>query len=416
MSEIAQEEKKRKKVLIIAIVAILVVVSLVVGYIYNSQKKYIPPPPAPKVELTGTKDIAKESWIAQSATQMQAQKQEIEDLRKTVSSLQEKDKRPGGSQGQFPPGIPPLPSQGAPASGVPKGTGGPSSDTPPVPSIQGPRNNGSYYPPPPPPSQMGGQQMRPAGAQNEKVLTNLIAIDEGKGGSASSAPGRDKQDTQKKTERAKDETKNDSFIPSGSFVKVVLLNGIDAPTGSKGKGNPYPVLLRVLEFAQLPNFWRGDFKECFMIGEAVGELSSERVHIRTNTLSCVNRKGEVLEGNISGYAVGEDGKIGLSGRVITKQGALLARSLVTGFLQGVSSAFSQSANVLNITPTGSFSTIDPNKSAQAGIGMGISKATEDLAKFYIEMAKDLFPVIEANAGRRVEVVLVSKATLAKVAK
>jgi conjugal transfer pilus assembly protein TraB len=102
--------------------------------------------------------------------------------------------------------------------------------------------------------------------------------------------------------------------------------------------------------------------------------------------------------------------------VITKQGALLARSLVTGFLQGVSQAFSQSSNVLNVTPTGNISTIDPNKTAQAGIGMGISKATEDLAKFYIEMAKDLFPVIEANAGRRVEVVLVSKATLAKVAK
>jgi conjugal transfer pilus assembly protein TraB len=227
---------------------------------------------------------------------------------------------------------------------------------------------------------------------------------------------KEKQETQKKSEHGRDEVKPDSFIPAGSFVKVVLLNGIDAPTGSKGKGNPYPVLLRVLDFAQLPNLWRGDFKECFMIGEAVGELSSERVHIRTNTLSCINRKGEVLEGNISGYAVGEDGKIGLSGRVITKQGALLARSLVTGFLQGVSSAFSQSANVLNITPTGNISTIDPNKVATAGVGMGISKATEDLAKFYIEMAKDLFPVIEANSGRHVEVVLVTKSTLSKVTK
>jgi conjugal transfer pilus assembly protein TraB len=415
MSEIKQEETKRKKVLIIAIVAILVVASLVVGYIYNSQKQYTPPPPTPKVELTGTKDIAKESWIAQSATQMQTQKQEIEDLKKTLSALQEKDKRPGGSPGQFPPGMPPPPSQGALTPGVPKSNSAPSSGTPPVPTVSGHQNNGAYYPPPPPPSQMGGQQVRP-GAPSEKLLTNLIAIDEGKGGSGSTAPSKDKQDSQKKTERTKDEIKNDSFIPSGSFVKVVLLNGIDAPTGSKGKGNPYPVLLRVLEFAQLPNFWKGDFKECFMIGEALGELSSERVHIRTSTLSCINRKGEVLEGNISGYAVGEDGKIGLSGRVITKQGALLARSLVTGFLQGVSQAFSQSSNVLNVTPTGNISTIDPNKTAQAGIGMGISKATEDLAKFYIEMAKDLFPVIEANAGRRVEVVLVSKATLAKVAK
>ena len=414
MSEIKQEENKRKKILIITIAAILVVASLVVGYIYNTQKKYTPPPTTPKVELTGTKDIAKETWIAQSATQMQTQKQEIDALKKNIAALQEKDKGPGGSAGQFPPGMPPPPSLGTHTPGVPKSNTAPSSSTPPVPSVAGTQNNGAYYPPPPP-SQTGGQQVRP-GAPSEKLLTNLIAIDEGKGGAGSAAPSKDKQDSQQKTGQAKDEIKNDSFIPAGSFVKVVLLNGIDAPTGSKGKGNPYPVLLRVLEFAQLPNFWKGDFKECFMIGEALGELSSERVHIRTSTLSCVNRKGEVLEGNISGYAVGEDGKIGLSGRVITKQGALLARSLVTGFLQGVSQAFSQSSNVLNVTPTGNISTIDPNKTAQAGIGMGISKATEDLAKFYIEMAKDLFPVIEANAGRRVEVVLVSKATLSKVAK
>ncbi len=414
MSEIIQEEKKRKKVLIIAIVAVLLLTSIVIGYIYNSQKKYTPPPPTPKVELTGTKDIAKESWIAQSATQIQAQKQEIEEVKKTLSALQDKEKGRAGSPGQFPPGSPP-PLQGVQTSGFSQVSRSPSSDTPPIPSAPPSQNGGTYYPPPPPPSRISGQQVR-AGAPSEKVLSNLIAIDEGKGGSASTAVNKEKQENQKKSERAKDELKSDSFIPSGSFVKVVLLNGIDAPTGSKGKGNPYPVLLRVLEFAQLPNLWKGDFKECFMIGEAVGELSSERVHIRTNTLSCINRKGEVLEGNISGYAVGEDGKIGLSGRVITKQGALLARSLVTGFLQGVSSAFSQSANVLSITPTGNISTVDPNKTAQAGIGMGISKATEDLAKFYIEMAKDLFPVIEANSGRHVEVVLVTKATLAKVAK
>jgi conjugal transfer pilus assembly protein TraB len=414
MSEITKEEKKRKKILVITIVAVLLLASTIVGYIYHSQKKYTPPPPTPKVELTGTKDIAKESWIAQSAAQIQAQKQEIDELKKIVSTLQDKGRGGTGSTGQFPPGAPPA-IQGVPTSGSPQLGSSPSFDTPPIPSAQPSHNEGTYYPPPPTTSRTSGQQAR-AGALGEKVLSNLIAIDEGRGGAASTQASKEKQDSRKKSERAGDELKSDSFIPSGSFVKVVLLNGIDAPTGSKGKGNPYPVLLRVLEFAQLPNLWKGDFKECFMIGEAVGELSSERVHIRTNTLSCINRKGEVLEGNISGYAVGEDGKIGLSGRVVTKQGALLARSLVTGFLQGVSSAFSQSANVLSITPTGNISTIDPNKTAQAGIGMGISKATEDLAKFYIEMAKDLFPVIEANSGRRVEVVLVSKATLAKVTK
>lgn len=406
MSEIIQEEKKRKKVVIIAIIAVLLIAMIVVAYIYNSQQKYVPPPPTPKVDLTGTKDVAKESWISQSATQMQAQKQEIDDLKRTLASMQEKEK--GKASGQLPPGFPPPPAAETQKQEIP------SQRTPPVPATR----PGSPYPPPPPPSSLssqgGAQQVRP-GAQSEKVFTNLIVIEEGKPGSSSATPQKDRQDNQKKAE-TKESPKNDSYIPAGSFVKVVLLNGIDAPTGSKGKGNPYPVLMRVLDLAQLPNLWRGDFKECFLVGEAVGELSSERVHIRTNTLSCINRRGEALEGSISGYAVGEDGKIGLSGRVITKQGALLARSLVTGFLQGVSQAFSQSANVLNITPTGNISTIDPSKTAQTGIGMGISKATEDLAKFYIDLAKELFPVIEANAGRHVEVVFVNKATLSKLVK
>ena len=410
MSEIIQEEKNRKKVLVLAIISVILIAMIVVGYIYHSQQKYVPPPPTPKVDLTGTKDMAKESWISQSATQMQAQKQEIEDLKRTVASMQEKEK--GKVPGQLPPGFPPPPAAESQAQGtIPQ-------KTPPVPAA----HQGSPYPPPPPPSSassQGGAQQARAGARSERVFTNLIVIEEGKPGSSSATSQatsqKDRQDNQKKAETRESPGK-DSYIPAGSFVKVVLLNGIDAPTGSKGKGNPYPVLMRVLDLAQLPNLWRGDFKECFLVGEAVGELSSERVHIRTNTLSCINRKGEALEGSISGYAVGEDGKIGLSGRVITKQGALLARSLVTGFLQGVSQAFSQSANVLNITPTGNISSIDPGKTAQTGIGMGVSKATEDLAKFYIDLAKELFPVIEANAGRHVEVVFVNKATLSKLAK
>jgi conjugal transfer pilus assembly protein TraB len=252
MSEIIQEEKKRKKVVILAIVAVLLIATIVVGYIYKSQQKYVPSPPTPKVDLTGTKDVAKESWIAQSATQMQAQKQEIEDLKRTVASMQEKEKVkvPERLPLDSPP---PLPTESQMQGTTPPGA-------PPVPTAQ---KGSRFYPPPPPRpplSQAGGQQVRP-GAPTEKVLTNLIAIEEGKSGSSPATPKKYKQDNQKKTE-TKESPKNDSYIPAGSFVKVVLLNGIDAPTGSKGKGNPYPVLMRVLDLAQLPNLWRGDFRVC----------------------------------------------------------------------------------------------------------------------------------------------------------
>ncbi|MEC6096350.1 TrbI/VirB10 family protein [Enterobacter hormaechei] len=42
---------------------------------------------------------------------------------------------------------------------------------------------------------------------------------------------------------------------------------------------------------------------------------------------------------LDSYAVGEDGKAGVRGRVVSKQGQIIAKSLMAGFLGGVSEAF-----------------------------------------------------------------------------
>lgn len=394
-----KDEKRRKKLMMIAAVSVFVLFGALVAYLYQSQQKYTPPPPEPKINLHGSSDIARESWIAQSAQQLQEQKKQIEDTQATLKSLDAKIDKIAGGKGDHPPGSPPVP-QSPPA--------------------------GQLAVPPPPPSSGAahgqfGQPGTPA-QPVEKVLTNLIAMEESGGAKTAlakdakgEAKGKDKKEDSKEASESKevDKKKNEAHIPAGSFVRVVLMTGIDAPSGARGKGSPYPVLLKIIDHAQLPNKWRSDIEGCFMIGEAYGELSSERVHIRVNSISCVGKEGEMITGNASGYVVGEDGKTGLSGLVVTKQGAILSRSLITGFLQGVSQAFSQSATVLNVTPTGNVSTLDPSKSLQAGLGMGATKASEELAKFYMEMAKEMFPVIEVNAGRKVEVVLTQKVTLAK---
>ena len=46
-----------------------------------------------------------------------------------------------------------------------------------------------------------------------------------------------------------------------------------------------------------------------------------------------------------------------------------------------------------------------------GIGGGVSKATEKLADFYMNMAKDMFPVIEIDSGRHATVILLSGVSL-----
>lgn len=397
-NETIKDEQKRKKLMMVAIVSVIVLFGALTAYLYQSQQKYTPPPPEPKINLHGTRDLARESWIAQSAQQLQEQKKQIEDAQATIKSLEERLEKTTAGKGVHPPGTPPIPQAAQ------SGQGGQIAVPPPPPSsgIQG---------------HFGGQPASPA-QPTERVLTNLIAMEESapKAAPAKDVKGKDKkEETVQATDKEEGDKKKteESHIPAGSFVKVVLMTGIDAPSGARGKGSPYPVLLKIIDHAQLPNKWRSNIEGCFMVGEAYGELSSERVHIRANTISCVGKEGEMITGNVSGYIVGEDGKTGLSGMVVTKQGAILSRSLITGFLQGVSQAFSQSATVLNVTPTGNVSTLDPHKSLQAGLGMGATKATEELAKFYIEMAKEMFPVIEVNAGRKAEVVLTQKVSLAK---
>jgi conjugal transfer pilus assembly protein TraB len=195
-------------------------------------------------------------------------------------------------------------------------------------------------------------------------------------------------------------------IPPGTFVKAVLLSGVDAPTMGQGTAKEYPVLLELLDKAFLPNDWRIDIKKCFAIGWATGDLASERAYIRVDRISCVSRSGKVYvaQGKNIAAVYGEDGKIGLRGRVVAKEGALLARSLVAGFLQGVSKILQQSSTVVSIAPEGSTSTIKPSQATKYAIFGGVSNAADILAKEYQRLIKLTFPVVEINAGRKVDIV------------
>ncbi len=239
-------------------------------------------------------------------------------------------------------------------------------------------------------------------------LNNLINITQTAAPAADNSH-KNKQDIQKQKKSDK------SSIPAGSFMDAVLLNGIDAPTGGSGQSQPIPILMRVTNYAQLPNKWRSDVKNCFIEGEAKGDLSSDRAYIRVDKISCVTPAGKRITKTISGYVTGEDGKVGLAGRVVSKQGAMLARTLAAGFLQGVGQAFQQSQQTVSISPlTGGSTTtsaLDGRTMLKMGIGGGISKATEKLAEFYMNLAKEMFPVIEIDSGRNVNIILLSGVSL-----
>jgi conjugal transfer pilus assembly protein TraB len=223
--------------------------------------------------------------------------------------------------------------------------------------------------------------------------------------SVASAPEKSTQDAKKAPRSA------GSYMPSGSFTRAVLLGGLDAPTGGQSQRNPQPVLLRLTDNAILPNHFRFRVKECFVVAAGYGDISSERAYLRTETLSCVTHTGQALDIPIKGYVAGEDGKAGMRGRLVSKQGQLLANALIAGVTSGIGHAFQQGATSYSISPLGSTATVNQGEQLTAGIGTGVGRALDRLAQYYITLAEKTFPVIEVDAGRVVDVVITQGAVI-----
>lgn len=198
-----------------------------------------------------------------------------------------------------------------------------------------------------------------------------------------------------------------TWLPAGSFSQAILLSGLDAPTGGQAQSNPHPVLLELQGYSQLPNRFRARTKECRVVGAAHGDISSERAYIRTEKLVCVMKSGEVIEKPFHGYVAGEDGKAGLRGRLVTKEGQILGRALLAGLLSGVSSGLTAQTTTTAVSPLGTTQTIDAGKIFEHGAYAGTGKAMDQLAKYYISQLDKTFPVIEVDAARRVDVVILS---------
>lgn len=215
---------------------------------------------------------------------------------------------------------------------------------------------------------------------------------------------------EKKTDKKKN-NKKDLIVPAGSFVRAQLASGVIAPTGGQGATDPVPALLRVTGLTQLPNFHKADIKNCFLLAETKGNLATETVNFRLKTLTCKRADGSTLEREVSGYVTGENGMEGMAGRVVSKQGAVIARAFLAEFASGIGDAFESSGTTTSITGAGIIETLDPSKTAQTGLASGLSEAFSRLGDFYMDLAEQMVPVIEINAGRNVDVVFIKSVNL-----
>lgn len=221
--------------------------------------------------------------------------------------------------------------------------------------------------------------------------------------------GRSNADVLRERQQRDAQAETENYLPAGTMITGVLLTGLDAPTGRAAMRDPLPVLLRVKRDAVLPNRYRADYKECFVLLEAVGDLPSERAMMRANGMSCVRPDRSVIDVPMQGFAVGEDGKSGLRGTVVSKQGQAISKAMLAGFADGVSRAFGGQNQSVRLgegeLPSG-------GAIGASGVMGGASTALDRIAQHFLDLANQLHPVIEIDSGRSVTIVLTKGRTMA----
>ncbi len=193
----------------------------------------------------------------------------------------------------------------------------------------------------------------------------------------------------------------DVHLPAGSILAAYLLTGLDAPTGTRAASQPVPVLMRIKTEAILPNHALADVTECHLLGAAYGDLGSQRVNIRGETVSCVLRDKTAIEGNVKFFVTGEDGKNGIKGRLVSRAGRVLAAAAGAALTQGLLAS-------LDDTSTES---IFLGGTSSSGAIAGASQGFDLLTEYYLDLAEQTFPVIEIINDRWVDVVLTEMLTI-----
>ena len=191
------------------------------------------------------------------------------------------------------------------------------------------------------------------------------------------------------------------WISSGSFSDAVMIEGADANASVTGQQNTTPITFRLLGKVQLPNNKEYDMDGCFVSGEIWGDISSERGIARTSAISCKLKNGKNIDMPFKGH-ISYQGKGGIRGKPVMRNGKIIGYAGAAGFLSGIGSGVKSAATpAVGLGATAAVSGMDVLKQ---GFGGGAEKAADNLSQYWIKLAEQYHPVIDIGAGNRVTVV------------
>lgn len=206
------------------------------------------------------------------------------------------------------------------------------------------------------------------------------------------------------------------YLPANSFATAKVIVGVDASAGVNSQTDPLPVVLRITgparSVADNGRVLTTRLQGCLVNGAARGDLSSEKVYVKLQKMTCAQPGGRYAVSEVRGF-IAFAGKSGVRGRVVSREGSLVTQAFLAGLAGGIGRGFSANTNAAltgsNVTVNGQRQQLGVGALAQGGLGEGVSTAADTVSKYLIERAEQYQPVIEMPTGIDVEIVFLDGA-------
>lgn len=203
-----------------------------------------------------------------------------------------------------------------------------------------------------------------------------------------------------------------NYLPPNSFASAKVIVGVDASAGVNSQTDPLPVVLRVTGPArsvyQNGRLLTTKIEGCLVNGAARGELSSEKVYVKLQKMTCPQPGGRYAVSEVKGF-IAFGGKTGVRGRVVSREGSLAMQAFLAGLVSGGGNALNTAFNqpLASISTDGDGGTNRTPNFGSVGLralGGGAAESGKDVSKYLIERAEQYQPVIEMPTGIDVEIV------------
>jgi conjugal transfer pilus assembly protein TraB len=192
-----------------------------------------------------------------------------------------------------------------------------------------------------------------------------------------------------------------TFTVMTGFTKGTIITGADVPTLTQNNKDPIPVYISIDGDMINANNYTSNIDNCLLTAAAIGDFASGVAQLRISDISCIATddvgKSYKLTGTIKAWAYDENGKFGIKGRLVSKEGEIIAKGLPLATIEGMIA-------MLNNSSIGGEATEGAAGIANALGGSAQSTTSQIMGKFsdyYLKILESLNPTIEVKAGREI---------------